>query len=547
MSATSAVKSKSAAKPLYLRKATGLVREVSMGETVVYNMLAAVPGLILAFSIFWILGAFPGVNMVLGMIIAFVLAAFIATAFGLLAAAMPRTGGDYILVSRTLHPALGMISSISLMFSGFLSIGYWGWAWTALGLSPAFQVIGSISGNAGLVAFGKALSTTPWNLIIGLLSIALVWVILGRGMRATMKFQTIAWWIAFGGLALMGLILLFSGHNTFVAHFNAYAQTYTGQADSYNYFIQEATKAGMSWPGKYAFGPTLAAVGALLTFSMWTWWSVHMSGEIKGGSTRKQWYSILLATVLQFVIFIVMTLLLYKTVGEQFIASANYLSTASPDTYALPSPPFLVLLVSLIPGGLLLPAVISLSFVAWLPLVHFIQFVQPIRAFFAMAFDRVMPAKLADIDERTHAPITGLIVCSVIGIVFLVWAVFSPSFMTVIVIAGLFGIPPITLVGISAIVFPWKLKELYQTTPAKIEVLGIPLVSIAGVVAVLAEVLYGYVVFKYGLLPPPSQGAGLVITIGVVLISALIYYIAYYYRKNEGIDITYVFRELPPE
>lgn len=63
MSATSTVKGKSTAKPLYLRKATGLVREVSMGETVVYNMLAAVPGLILAFSIFWILGAFPGVNM----------------------------------------------------------------------------------------------------------------------------------------------------------------------------------------------------------------------------------------------------------------------------------------------------------------------------------------------------------------------------------------------------------------------------------------------------------------------------------------------------
>ena len=102
-----------------------------------------------------------------------------------------------------------------------------------------------------------------------------------------------------------------------------------------------------------------------------------------------------------------------------------------------------------------------------------------------MAFDRVAPAKLADVNERTHAPITGLIVCTVIGIVCLIWAIFSPSFMTVIVIAGLFGIPPITLVGISAIVFPYRLKDLYKTSAAKLEVLGIPLVVIAGVISVL--------------------------------------------------------------
>lgn len=303
----------------------------------------------------------------------------------------------------------------------------------------------------------------------------------------------------------------------------------------------------MTWTGKYALGPTLAAVGALLTFGMWSWWSVAISGEIKGGATRKQWYAILWATLIQYVIFIVMTLLLYKTVGQQFIASVNYLSTANPAAYALPSAPYLVLLTSIIPGGFLLPFLISFSFIAWLPLVHFVQFVQPIRAFFAMAFDRVMPGKLGDVNERTHAPITGLVVCTIIGVICLVWAVFSPTFMTVIVIAGLFGIPPIVLVGVSAIVFPYRLKDLYKTSAAKIEILGIPLVAICGVVAILAEVLYGYVVFKYGLLPPASQGAGIVITVAVVVISALIYFVAYFVRKNEGMDISLNFKELPPE
>jgi APA family basic amino acid/polyamine antiporter len=546
MATPSTVQEKSVSSGLYLRKATGLVREITMGQTIVYNMLPAVPGLVLAFSLFWILGAFPGVNMVLGMVIAFILGTFIATAFGLLAVAMPRTGGDYILVSRTLHPALGMVSSISLMFSGFLSIGYWAWAWTAFGLVPAFQVVGSISGNAGLVAIGNALSGTGAKLIVGLISIAIVVIMLAAGMRITMKVQMVLWWIAFAGLAIIGLILLLNGQAAFTERFNAYAQTYTGQANSYSYMIDEASKAGMSWPGTYSFGPTLAAVGALLTFGMWSWWSVHMSGEIKGGATRRQWYSILWATGIQYAIFIIWTLLLYKTVGQQFIASLNFLSSANPTAYALPSPPYLVLLTSVIPGGFLLPFIISFSFIAWLPLVHFIQFVQPIRAFFAMAFDRVAPAKLADVNERTHAPMTGLAVCTIIGIVALVWAVYSPTFMTVIVIAGLFGIPPIALVGLSAIVFPYRLKDLYKTSAAKFEVLGIPLVVIAGVVSILAEILYGYVAYKY-LLPQSQWTLATVVTVAVIVISAVLYYIAYFVRKNEGIDISLVFKELPPE
>ncbi len=546
MATTSEVPEKGAAGGLYLRKATGLVREISMSNIIVYNMLPAVPGLILAFSLFWILGAFPGVNMILGMVIAFVLGAFIATAFGLLAVAMPRTGGDYILVSRTLHPALGMVSSISLMFSGFLSIGYWGWAMTVFGLVPAFKVVGSITGNATLMSIGDTLSGKGAMLIVGLIAIGICVAMLSTGMRTTMKVQMVLWWIAFGGLAVMAIILLFTNPGGFVNSFNAYAQPYTGQPDSYNYMIQEAAAAGMAWPGTYSFGPTLAAVGALLTFGMWSWWSVHMSGEIKGGATRKQWYAILWATLIQYAIFIIMTLLLYKTVGQQFIASVNFLSTANPEAYALPAPPYLVLLTSVIPSGFILPFLISFAFIAWLPLVHFIQFVQPIRAFFAMAFDRVAPSRLADVNERTHAPITGLIVCTIIGVVCLIWAIFSPTFMTVIVIAGLFGIPPITLVGLSAIVFPYRLKDLYKTSAAKIEFLGIPLVVIAGVVSILTEILYGYVAYNY-LLPKSQWGLATIVTISVIVVSAVLYFVAYAVRKKEGIDISLVFKELPPE
>jgi amino acid transporter len=42
-----------------------------------------------------------------------------AYAFGLMSSAMPSPGGDYI-VSRTLHPAVGMISSLFTNFANML-------------------------------------------------------------------------------------------------------------------------------------------------------------------------------------------------------------------------------------------------------------------------------------------------------------------------------------------------------------------------------------------------------------------------------------------
>jgi APA family basic amino acid/polyamine antiporter len=279
---------------------------------------------------------------------------------------------------------------------------------------------------------------------------------------------------------------------------------------------------------------------------MWSFWSVHMSGEIKGGATRRQMWTMVGAAVIQFAIFIVMALLIFKTIGEQFIGAITFLSS-NPTLYTLPAPPVITMLVSVIPGGWFLPAVICLTFLGWLPLVHFIQFIQPIRAFFAMAFDRVLPAKLADVDERTHAPIVGLLVCAVIGAGCLVWAVYSPTFMTVIVIAGVFGVPPIALVGLAAIVFPWVQKDLYRSSPAKAEFLGIPVVSIAGVVAIAAEVLYTIVVFKYGLLPPEQHVLGLIVVGAVIVFAVVVYYIAYFVRRAEGIDLSYAFKQLPPE
>ena len=56
-------------------------------------------GLVLAF--------YPGVNIFLTLTIGFILAIPLVLAYAMASTIMKRSGGDYIFISRTIHPAIG--------------------------------------------------------------------------------------------------------------------------------------------------------------------------------------------------------------------------------------------------------------------------------------------------------------------------------------------------------------------------------------------------------------------------------------------------------
>src|ERR1041384_4142919 len=95
----------------YARKATGLVREVSPFSTLVFNMAGQPTSVLLATSVFLALAAFPGGSIWLGFAMALGVALVISVCYGLFTSAIPRSGGDYVLVGRVTHPVIGLISS----------------------------------------------------------------------------------------------------------------------------------------------------------------------------------------------------------------------------------------------------------------------------------------------------------------------------------------------------------------------------------------------------------------------------------------------------
>src|SRR3954468_3403696 len=84
-------------RELFVRRSTGLVREASALDATIFNAVFSAPvGATLAWGVFFALSVFPGSDLIPATIIAFVLNVPVLIMMSLMAASMPRTGGDYI-------------------------------------------------------------------------------------------------------------------------------------------------------------------------------------------------------------------------------------------------------------------------------------------------------------------------------------------------------------------------------------------------------------------------------------------------------------------
>src|SRR3954464_15688425 len=88
----------------FARKATGLRREASARDVFIYNTNNQNIGIGVAFMVLLIPPLYAGASMVTAPILAGLLALPMAGVYAYFASAMPRSGGDYVYISRTLHP-----------------------------------------------------------------------------------------------------------------------------------------------------------------------------------------------------------------------------------------------------------------------------------------------------------------------------------------------------------------------------------------------------------------------------------------------------------
>jgi APA family basic amino acid/polyamine antiporter len=134
----------SGAPRVFSRSATGLVREASLRDVLAFNvnMQNVVIGVI--FSLLLIPPLYPAANIYASTLIALAAAVPVSLVYAKLSAAYPRSGGDYVFVSRIVHPAIAFMSNFSYCVWGTFYIGVSGVFLGVYGVAPLLRVLGRV-------------------------------------------------------------------------------------------------------------------------------------------------------------------------------------------------------------------------------------------------------------------------------------------------------------------------------------------------------------------------------------------------------------------
>jgi amino acid transporter len=286
-----------------------------------------------------------------------------------------------------------------------------------------------------------------------------------------------------------------------------------------------------------------------MVFMMWNWWSVYLSGELKSASDRRRQMTVMFGGLLWDGIFITLGLILFFKVIPYDLAVA--LNTGGNTAYAIPSGPWYQFLASLVQNIPVVAVLILGSFLFWsLPAMVGNTFM-PIRSVFAWAFDRLLPERFADVNERYHSPVPAILLVMGLVSLMLVWSILGTDFFTWLALGVEAGVVCIVIVGIAAIAFPSRRPDLFQASPANIRVAGIPVLYIVAPLSILVMLFLVYLTVTYpglALAGNPDNLWQIPAFMGmIVVVGLLLYYVPKYVRRSQGVDVDLVYRELPPE
>jgi basic amino acid/polyamine antiporter, APA family len=519
----------------YTRKATGLVRQISPSAAFWMNMTyTSIPLSVLAFTV--APSAFPGVSLFWSVVFISVLALIPTVVYGVLAATMPRSGGDYVWQSRILHPLVGFASNFNftlatVFFTGLLATWIAGFAG-----SSALLTLGTVLHSSTLVTMSAHASQKGWELAVALVFIVGFGAATAMGTKMTVRLMVWLYIASTVGQFLVIGVLALTDHTAFVGAFNHYA--------SYSKVIAQAHTAGFTAPHGIALGATFAAMPLIYSGIGFGMVSTYVSGEVKS-ARKSSLYSTTGAVVLTGVILAILAAESQHVFTSGFLGSIN--SLAGTPGYPLKSQPFFYLFASMATSHSILIVLIAIAFeagiIAVLPALYLIA----TRNIFAWSFDRVMPAQLSEVSPRTGAPVRAAIVTTVFMGLF-AWAYLYLPLKWTAFIAGLevMGLFTFFLVGISGAILPWRRPDIWALSPYRWMIGPVPVITMLGLATAAIEVWLGYYLVTNAALGANSPSTLRLIP-SLFLIGLIWFGVASLIARRRGMSLVGGQQELPPE
>jgi amino acid transporter len=488
----------------------------------------------------------PGGNPFLAMLLVVPMSLAFSYAFGLLTQMIPRSGGDYMLVSRIIHPAVGYVSVFCMTTAGLLSNAFFGLAVVTAGITPLCVSVGLIGGYPGLASWGQHAATSKgWLIFFGLVMFAFSGAMQLGGWRWILRIQNVFFWMVTASLGIVTLVTLFQSKSHFTSKFDHFAQGFTHQPGAYADTISTAAKNGVPVHPAFSFTATIPIIAVFATTAIFSYWSSFVGGELRQASTIKTANNMALGGVIPLVLVAVCTAVFFKTFGSDFLRAAN--GGGLPSQISTPGTTFFYL-SGISVGSTAYTFVIFLLYIVFWPLITYISSLQQTRAIFAMSFDGVLPKGVTRVN-RYGCPDLALLFALLLSAAVFVWAVFDQtSFFVVLAYALLVQLIAMALVGVSAVLAPIVRPGLYRASTSQRAIGGIPVVQLAGVGAVLTAIFVWWAYLHYDQLGANANlGKLFAWTIGPAVLGAVFYFAVAAVKKSRGTDITLVYREIPPE
>lgn len=523
---------------VFVRRASGIVRNLSGRDALILTSgCSNIAGANLAMWI-WAPYLYSGSNLVGAVIIGVALGLFQAVLYAIFAASMPRAGGDYVYISRTLHPSLGFAGSFGFMVTMVAYAGVLCWLEVSL-VSSSFVLLGTMFEIDAFLQMGVWMMSTEGLLVMGTLLLAAAFLTVAFGVKILRRITLLLFAI---GMIWVVVTLLVFALNT-PSTFQPILDEFIGTSGAYQSIIDTAGQQGFSIPPVSLYQTLGASI--LVSWGVFGYWtSSYYAGEMK--EVRKSAFTSMAGTLIVWGIFSALfAALLANSTGFDFLASSGFLYYEHPELLPMNVPPTLPFLAAIMVQNPIIAIILAAGLICW-AFIYFPAYFMPMsRVLFAWSWDRIIPSKISSVSKRFYSPIISVGIIAALFEIFLVaWLLWPEAFMVNLYFCF---VPLYIMAGIAGVVFPYVKKEIYQKSAFKPSIGPIPLISIAGLITILTWIMIGYFI----MVNPAIIGAvdlfTIALTIGIYVVAIIGYYLAVYYHKRKGIDIRMIFKEIPPE
>jgi amino acid transporter len=531
---------------VFSRSASGLIRVAGSWDVFIFNVGLVSVGIAIAFNQYYGPSLYPGAQPAVSTLLAALGMSVVAATFYLWSVIFPRSGGVYVFLSRTTHPAVAFVFSlletVILLYYAALAASLL----VQVGLSSFFATVGSVGGNDTLVTWAADVSKPRGVFWIGTAVLLIAGLLLATGTRRYFTVQKVMFAVALIATAITLVVMLVGSRHSFQTHLKQLTglnyDTVIKTAESKGY----APNSGLDWGETFKFliWPLLPLLGAVQ--------SIGIGGEIKK-VRRSQVVGMLGAVIGTGLLIALFAVLSNKAFGYTFQGAVSFNSisgiTAGSTEGTIGAAPYFTTLAGILANNVLLAIVIMAAFVAWFWFWIPAEIAYSTRTMIAWSFDRLVPSRMGYVSRRFHTPVVAIGIGTAGAIVFM-WLIAFHGIALLTLIEALLVIWGTAMVA--AVVFPWTGKRFFNASPAKAyRIAGLPLMSVAGALSTAFFVLAFVLLWRDDNAAGPLLGHAhrteLWIVVGTLVAGSAWYVGNMLYRRRQGVDIELAFKQIPIE